>query len=220
MFVTYVYIYIYLVPWPAQDEHLRNIISGVSNLPKLVFLGACRSEMCGRAVAEAGVPHVVAVESGNDVSGTTSTLHYPALPVIWFGGPENVVALSACVPRDQCRISMGMNASHIASLTCIRHSNVFRLPSDEAAQAFCIPFYEALITCNYTVQKAFDIAISSIRTPSASTAAVPVPFLLLPEGDLHWYQSVWFVLPTCIYFSLLNLSVCTRRLYLWCRENS
>lgn len=83
--------------------------------------------MCGKAVAEAGVPHVVAVKSGNDVSGTTSTLHHPALPVILVGGPETIVALSTCVPCDHCRISMGMNASHIALLKCIRHSNVPRL---------------------------------------------------------------------------------------------
>lgn len=33
-------------------------------------------------MANAGVPHVVAVESGTEVSGTTETLYYPAFPVI------------------------------------------------------------------------------------------------------------------------------------------
>ena len=40
-------------------------------MPDLVVFGSCESEMCGRAVAEAGGPHVVAVRAENGLSGAT-----------------------------------------------------------------------------------------------------------------------------------------------------
>lgn len=69
---------------------------------------------------------------------------------------------------------------------------------DEAAQDFCRPFYEALITKTYTVQQAFDIAVSTVNAnPRAGTAT----FILLPEGEHSRINRLRFILalrPSCI----------------------
>lgn len=69
-------------PRPPQHDDLEALFRDLDILPELVILGACESEMCGLALAKAGVSHVVAVKSGNGVSGATETLQYPSFPVI------------------------------------------------------------------------------------------------------------------------------------------
>lgn len=51
-------------------------------MPELVCLGSCHSAMCNRAVAEAGVPHVVVAKSESDEAGTTKMLHFDVIPVM------------------------------------------------------------------------------------------------------------------------------------------
>ena len=43
-------------------------------MPDLVFLGSCRSEMCGQEIAKAGVPHVVVIKAIYDVQGAAKIL--------------------------------------------------------------------------------------------------------------------------------------------------
>lgn len=58
---------------------MANIFRSVAVLPELVFLGSSESEKCGQAVAKAGVPHVVAVGYGCNVSGTIEKHVFPVM---------------------------------------------------------------------------------------------------------------------------------------------
>ena len=52
--------------------------------------------------------------------------------------------------------------------------------SDVVAQNFCTAFYHALITGEFTVKDAFDIAFNVVKTNAPTSATT---FLLLPEGE-------------------------------------
>lgn len=64
---------------------MADLFRNAKVLPELVVLGACDSEECGQALVKAGVPHVVAIRSSHNVSGTKNMRHYPAFPVMFVG---------------------------------------------------------------------------------------------------------------------------------------
>ena len=57
--------------WLPQVGDLKSMFEagGAQKDTKLVFISSCSSERAGNAFAEAGVPHVVAVKDGHEVSG-------------------------------------------------------------------------------------------------------------------------------------------------------
>ncbi|CAN0034094.1 unnamed protein product [Ascophyllum nodosum] len=68
---------------PLTAKALHDQFKDRGDKPDLVFIGSCNSEECGRAVADAGVPHVVAVEAEKEVPDKAAqkfcTVFYHAL---------------------------------------------------------------------------------------------------------------------------------------------
>jgi hypothetical protein len=68
------------------DELRKLFVAGNTSELKLVFVSACHSESVGRSFAEAGVPHVVAVSSTEEILDLASQEFARAFYTALFAG--------------------------------------------------------------------------------------------------------------------------------------